>query len=159
MALVVETGSSLEIAAIETAMERTWAELRAVLDRFSDPLPDRVDEGGWDLRHVLSHVIGALTRIPVHAGFYLTDAPLVPIQVHHSYWIDEWRVAPLTSFRLALEAAYAGNRALLAQLDTDALGRSRPTPFGELTLRELLMLSYERHIGGIHLPQLAAFLL
>jgi hypothetical protein len=158
----VETGSAVAPAVEEVAvaLERAWRRLEGVLARFADPLPTGVDAGGWDVRHLLSHLVGAWQRVPVHAGFFLGDgaAAEVPIQLHHSYWLPEWQTAPLASFVLALEAAYEGNKRLLRRLDPAALDRRRRTPLGELTLRELLLTGYDRHIAGLHVPQLEAFL-
>jgi hypothetical protein len=141
------------------ALERAGQQTTTLLDRFSNPLPATIDAGGWDVRHLLSHLIGAWQRLPAHSAFFLADENImVPMQTDHSYWTAEWATAPIEAFSLALEAAYAGNVIMLQRVDAEALGRSRRTPFGEMTLRQLLMLSYERHLAGDHLVQLAAFL-
>jgi len=147
------------IEELEAVVDTSWRRLATVVDRLSDPLPDTLDDGGWDVRHLLSHLIGAWQRVPIHAGFFLTGAiglP-VPMQFHHSYWIPEWDTAPLVAFRLAMETAVDGNKQFLRRLEPGLLTQSRSTPLGEMTLHQFLVTSYDRHLIGMHLPQLEAF--
>lgn len=158
MAIAVDRLVAADAGVIQ-ALERSWQQTSLLLDRFSDPLPATIDAGGWDVRHLLSHLVGAWQRVPVHAAFFLTDIDVsVPMTTDHSYWIAEWATAPVDVFAFALESAHTGNLAMVERIDAEALARSRRTPFGAMTLRQLLMLSYERHLAGDHLAQLAAFL-
>ena len=159
-AMVIELDRVVTVdTEVLAALERGWQRTTMVLDRFSNPLPTTIDAGGWDVRHLLSHLVGAWQRVPVHVAFFLGDEKvMVPIQADHSYWTAEWATAPVEAFAFALEAAYSGNRSMLERVDAEMLARSRRTPFGEMTLRQLLMLSYDQHLAGDHLAQLAAFL-
>lgn len=105
---------------------------------------------------MLSHVIGALYRVPIQAGYYFDDAGEVFIVFHDPYWIADWEHAPLASFRLALRMGIEGNRALLRALTPDDLLRRAGTAFGDNTLGEFLVIAYE-HVHDMHVPQLQAF--
>jgi hypothetical protein len=144
---------------IGAAADETWHRLATALDRLPDELPTEPDAGGWTVRQVLSHLIGGWQRVPVHAAFFLGgDAgTAVPIVFHDPYWISEWETAPAIAFRIAMEAAYQGNKAFLAKLDSVALSTRRQTPFGESTLGNLLLLSYTGHLDRFHLAQLEGF--
>ncbi len=145
---------------IDAALTAARVGVSEVLARFADPLPDTVDPGGWDAQHLLSHMVGTWQRVPIHGARFLDRDPAtpVPIQEHHSYWRPEWATATVADFGRALAAAHAANLAFLRGLDPGDLDRRRTTPFGELSLGEFLLLSYERHLVAMHLPQLAAFL-
>jgi hypothetical protein len=157
---VENPSSTPTISELRAALDRTYAQLDGVLQRMGEVLSASPDAGGWTPRQVLSHVIGALSRVPIHAGFYLVPAEpcAVPVQLHDPYWLPEWETAPLDSFALGLRAAYQGNIAMLQALDPAALDRTGETPFGTQTLGQLLMGSYRGHLIGIHLPQLEAYL-
>ncbi|HEY7123428.1 MAG TPA: DinB family protein [Ktedonobacterales bacterium] len=154
--MAAETHITLE--AVTTSLEETWSRLERVLARIGPVLSAGPDAGGWTPRQLLSHLIGAWQRVPVHAGFYLAGAKDVPIQLHDPYWLKEWETAPFESFLLAFRAAYDSNKAFLRQLDPAMLSRRARTPFGESSLGELLIGSYTGHVGNFHLPQLEAFL-
>ncbi|HET9496076.1 MAG TPA: hypothetical protein VFR15_17750 [Chloroflexia bacterium] len=148
------------------AMDEAYARLAKALEKVTT-LPEDGGEGEgngnyWGVRRVLSHIIGAWQRVPVHAAFYLAaregEAPIVPIQVTDDYWIPEWDSAPIEAFRAALRAAYLGNLHFVAELDRAALARVGDTPFGTWTLGKLLMVSYEAHINKAHTAQLEALL-
>ena len=62
------------------------------------------------------------------------------------------------AFLLAIETAYEGSSALLRRLDATKLAIRAQTPFGEVTLGDILLTSYRGHIDHFHLPQLRAFL-
>jgi hypothetical protein len=94
----------------------------------------------------------------MHASFFLAGCEEVPIQLGNDYWIAEWQTAPLEAFLLAMETAYEGSSALLRRLDAAALAIRAQTPFGEVSLGEILLTSYRGHIDRFHLPQLRAFL-
>ena len=145
---------------IDAALTAARVGMSEVLARFADPLPDTVDPGGWDVRHLLSHMLGAWQRVPIHGARFLDGDPAapVPIQEHHSYWRPEWATAKVADFERALGAAHAANLAFVEALDPELLDCQRPTPLGELSLGEFLLHGYERHLVGMHLPQLAAFL-
>lgn len=142
------------------AMDETWQRLEVVLPALALVLDSGPDEGGWTPRQVLSHIVGAWQRVPVHAAFFLSAPPRdeVPILLHDDYWIPEWEHAPLEAFIFAIKVAYTGNWLFVRELDRPALAARRMTPFGECTLGELLLLSYKGHIDNFHLPQLEAFL-
>lgn len=148
------------ISELRAALDRTYAQLDGVLQRMGEVLSAGPDAGGWTPRQTLSHVIGALGRVPIRAGFYLVPAEpcQVPIQTGDPYWLPEWETAPLDAFALGLRAAYHGNIAVLQALDPSVLDHAGETPFGTLTLGQLIMRSYQGHLIGIHLPQLEAFL-
>lgn len=149
---------NLMIEAVLDASNQVWARLMPVLKQFDAVLDDGPDEGGWTPRQVLSHVVGAWQRVPVHTAFFLTGQPEVPIVVGDSYWIPEWEHAPLESFLFALQTVYEGNKAFIRQLHPSDLSLTCRTPFGVMTLGEFLMTCYTFHIGDLHIPQLAAFL-
>jgi hypothetical protein len=148
------------------AMDEAYARLAKALEKVSTLPEDGGDGGsggdGWGVRRVLSHIIGAWQRVPVHAAFFLAaregEAPIVPIRVSDDYWIPEWETAPIEAFRSALRAAYLGNLHFVAELDPAALARVGDTPFGAWTLGKLLMVSYEAHINKAHTAQLEALL-
>jgi hypothetical protein len=146
--------------AIAASLDETWARLSAVVDRFAPALDAGPDPGGWTARQALSHLVGALQRVPVHAAFYVDADPsvAVPVHPHDPYWIAEWETAPLAAFTLATRAAYEGNKAFLRELDPAALATVRSTPFGDMPLATLLLTSYGGHIAELHIPQLEAFL-
>ncbi|HEU5381530.1 MAG TPA: DinB family protein [Ktedonobacteraceae bacterium] len=149
---------NLMIEAVIDASDQVWARLVPVLMQFKAVLDAGPDEGGWTARQVLSHIVGAWQRVPVHTAFFLTGQPEVPIVVGDSYWIPEWEHAPLEAFLFALQTAYEGNKAFIRQLCPSDLERTCRTPFGVMTLGEFLMTCYTFHIGDFHIPQLAAFL-
>ena len=60
-------------------------------------------------------------------------------------------------FRACLQAGYDANEAFISRLEPSDISVSGTTPFGEMTIRELLMLSYSQHFDDYHLPQLEAF--
>jgi hypothetical protein len=157
---VEDPSSAPTISELRVALDRTYAQLDGVLQRMGEVLSAGPDAGGWTPRQVLSHIVGSLSRVPIHAGFYLapTEPCQVPIQTHDPYWMPEWETAPLDSFALGLRAAYHGNIALLQALDPSMLDHTGETDLGELTLGQLLLRSYTGHLIGIHLPQLEAFL-
>lgn len=148
------------ISELRAALDRAYAQLDGVLQRMGEALSAGPDAGGWTPRQVLSHVIGALTRVPIHAGFFLgpSEPVKVPIVTNDPFWLPEWETAPLDSFALGLRAAYHGNIALLQALDPTLLDHHGETFLGDVTLGKLLMTSYTGHLVGIHLPQLEAFL-
>lgn len=155
MAHKVET---IMIEAVLTTADQTWARLLPVLEQFKPVLDDGPDAGGWTPRQVLSHVVGAWQRVPVHSAFFLTGKPEVPIVFGDSYWIPEWEHAPMEAFRDAMQAAYEGNKVFIRQLMPSDLARMSKTHLGVMTLGEFLMTCYVFHIGDIHIPQLEAFL-
>jgi hypothetical protein len=144
------------------AMDEAYARLAKALEKAGPVAEDRPGGEGWGVRRLLSHVIGAWQRVPVHAAYYLAaeegQAPIVPIRLHDDYWIAEWETAPIEVFRAALRAAYLGNLHFVAELDPAALARVGDTPFGAWTLGKLLMVSYGSHIGRAHAAQLEALL-
>jgi hypothetical protein len=144
--------------AIREAMEEAWRHVSAVAQNMGLVLDAGPDAGGWTPRQVLSHIVGAWQRVPIHASFFLAGCEEVPIQLGDDYWMPEWRTAPLEAFLLAIETAYEGSSALLHRLDATALAIRAQTPFGEVTLGEILLTSYHGHIDRFHLPQLRAFL-
>jgi hypothetical protein len=145
------------------AMDEAYARVAKALEG-TDTLPEEGRGGDdWGVRRVLSHIIGAWQRVPIHAAYYLAakdgEAPIVPIQLHDDYWIPEWESAPLEAFRAALRAAYLGNLHFVAELDPSALARVGDTPFGAWTLGKLLVVSYRDHIGTAHAGQLEGILM
>jgi hypothetical protein len=144
------------------AMDEAYARLAKALDRAAVLQEERPSSDTWGMRRVLSHIIGAWHRVPVHAAFYLAakdgEAPIVPVQANDEYWIPEWETAPIEAFKVALRAAYLGNLHFVAELDPAALGKVGDTPFGAWNLGKLLMVSYGGHIGGAHAAQLEALL-
>jgi hypothetical protein len=150
---------SINVGALITAMDETYVRLDSIISVLGPSLDAGPDAGGWTARQVLSHLIGAWQRIPLHAAFFLDSSFTgeVPIQFHGDYWIPEWETAPLHAFAAAMEAAYTGARAFVQDLSPVALNRRARTPFGEQTLGELLMGSISGHISDFHTPQLEAF--
>jgi len=114
--------------------------------------------GEWNVRQVLSHIIGSLHRVPIHAGYYLAGASLVPVVFSDPYWIEAWSDAPIQSFKAAFEAAIDGNKGLVRSLSPDVFWRTLPvTGFGEMPLAVFLMVNYSNHVKDQHLHQLSAF--
>src|SRR5215210_5892894 len=94
------------IGEIIEAMDATWGRLEAILSRFAPAFEAGEDAGGWDPRHLLSHLVGSWQRAPVHSAFFLneTGRQRVPVQLHDDYWITEWEMAPLEAFVFAMKA-------------------------------------------------------
>jgi hypothetical protein len=141
------------------AVDDAYSRLNTLLSRPGLDLDAPAQDGAWNRRRLLSHIIGALQRVPVHAAYYLSstyspDDTYVPIQVHDDYWIPEWETAPIEAFRAAVRAAYLGNLHFVAELHPELLARTAHTPFGVWTLADLLMVSYESHINHSHVSQL-----
>ena len=153
-----DTAPEPTLGAIHEAMEETWRHVCAVAREMGPVLDAGPDAGGWTPRQVLSHIVGAWQRVPIHASFFLAGCEVVPIQLGDDYWIAEWQTAPLEAFLLAIETAYEGSSALLRRLDATKLAIRAQTPFGEVTLGDILLTSYRGHIDRFHLPQLRAFL-
>jgi hypothetical protein len=144
--------------AMLSVIDQTWAQLMTVI-RQCEPVVDAgPDAGGWTLRQVLSHIIGAWQRVPIHSAFFLTGQPSVPIVFGDCYWIPEWEHAPLEAFIQALQSTYEGNKAFIRQLIPSDLARTSRTALGEMTLGEFLMTCYVFHIGDMHTSQLEVFL-
>jgi len=153
-----QADATITIENILVAMEQTWTRIERVLEHFEPVLDSRPDAGGWTPRQVLSHLTGSWQRVPVHAAFILAGRSEVPIVFGDSYWIPEWGNAPLEAFTLSMRAAYEGNRRFVRDLAPFDLTRTAGTRFGVMTLGQLLMTSYESHLGNFHVPQLEAFL-
>lgn len=156
----VETIPTLD--EIKAACDANYAQIVSALDRLENPFSDEKDEGGWSVKQLLSHLIGALYRVPIHASFYLASpldaVPKIPFDAHNDYWINEWEHATTATFRAALDVAYHGNLAFLATLDPADFSRRGNTPFGEWTLGTMLQISYAGHPLHHHGAQLEAFL-
>jgi hypothetical protein len=150
--------STPTIQDILTAMDTAWEHVSAVVRQMGPMLNAGLDAEGWTPRQVLAHLIGSWQRVPVHAAFFLAGRGTVPIQVGDAYWIAEWETGPLEAFLLAMESAYLGGRSIIGRLDATALARRAQTPFGQTSLRELLLGSYRGHIDCFHVPQVQAFL-
>jgi hypothetical protein len=145
------------IEAIQVAMAQTQNQLNGLLSTLSDPLSNESDAGGWTVRQLLSHLVGSLQRVPVHAGFILNRSDSLTIRSDEDFWIPEWDGAPLRVFQLSIEAGFEGCRSLVASLNPDDLLLTIKTNFGEMSLGSLLMLSIGGHFGHFHIPQLADF--
>ena len=157
--VTTQAPETVTIDTLLTAADDAGKLLEGIVSQYGPVLDGGPDPGGWTPRQVLSHVIGALQRAPIHSGYFLDGDPSqpVPVMISDPYWIPEWGTAPLASFLLALRAAVAGNKAFLRTLDPAMLSRSRRMTFGELTLAQYLMVSYVGHTNS-HIPQLNAFL-
>lgn len=149
--------TAITVEALLAAADGTIATQRAQVARLANPLPEEADEGGWTVRQLLSHLVGAWQRVTVHSGHVIGGDGNVPIDIGDAYWIPEWEAAPVSSFALALEAGYVGARAFLAGLDQATLDRVIGTPFGEMPFGQFLMISVSGHPAGMHGPQLEAF--
>jgi hypothetical protein len=157
-ASVVPEEQAITIGDILATIDESWSRLEPLLSRCGPKLSAGPDAGGWNTRQLLSHLVGAWQHIPVHAAFFLAGRDEVPIQLHDKYWIPEWQTAPLEAFVLAMKAAYEGNKVFVRSLDPATLSLSAHTPFGDMTLGELLITSHKNHIADFHIPQLEAFL-
>jgi len=134
------------------------ADYVAVIDQLDLNTPISA-AGDWNARQILSHIIGSLNRVPIHAGYYLANVSPIPITFSDPYWIEAWHDAPIQAFKAAFEAAVEGNKALVRSLPSDVFWRVLPvTSFGELPLGAFLMVNYNDHIRGQHLHQLKAFI-
>jgi hypothetical protein len=157
-----EQQSAPTIEELKSACDANYAQVKSALDRLGNPLSDEKDEGGWSVKQLLSHLIGAMYRVPIHASFYFTGngeaVPVIPIEAHNDYWIGEWADATTANYQAALDLAYQGNLAFLAALDPADLNRTGQTPFGEWPLGTMLQISYAGHPMGFHGEQLEAFL-
>ncbi len=138
-------------------LENLKSEYGAIINQL-DPHSPAPALGEWNARQVLSHIIGSLNRIPIHAGYYLAGASYVPVVFSDPYWIDAWNDAPIESFKAAFEAAIEGNKAMVRGLSSAAMGRTLPMAgFGDMPLAVFLMVNYNGHIKEQHLQQLGAF--
>lgn len=148
------------IEAFIAMIDDAWAKQEALVSQLGPALNGSPDPGGWTARQLLSHLIGAWQRVPVHAGFYLDGDPTTPVAflVSDPYWISEWQTAPLTSFMSAMYVAVEGNKAFLRRLDPATFSRTRTVPFGEWSLQKLFEVSYGFHLGQFHIEQLRAFI-
>lgn len=151
------------IEGLKAACEANYALVKSALDRLENPLSDKKDEGGWSVKQLLSHLIGAMYRVPIHASFYFAAGngdvvPDIPIEPHNDYWITEWNNATTANYQAALDLAYQGNLAFLAKLDSADLTRPGKTIFGEWPLGMMLQISYAGHPQSFHGAQLEAFL-
>jgi hypothetical protein len=146
-------------ATIVAAMDRAIQRAGDALVRFDDPLPTALDGGGWDVRHVLSHIVGSWQRLPLQAAWFLHADPTaaVPVQTGDAYWIAEWATAPAGAFLAAAEAAYVGARAFVQSLDPADLTLRRRTPFGLVSLGDFLLFSVAGHLDAGHGGQLESF--
>jgi hypothetical protein len=124
----------------------------AVAQEIEPVLDAGPDAGGWTPRQALSHIVGAWQRAPIHASSFLAGHKEVPIQLGGDYWIAEWQTTPLAACLLAIETAYEGGAAPLRQLDAMALATQAQTPFGEVTLGEILLT-----VKGFRPPQATPF--
>ena len=141
-------------------LDSTYAAFKAVLvdSAFSIDAPAPA-EGEWDARHVLSHIIGALNRTPIHAGFIIEGRSDVPVIFNDPYWQSEYQGAPKQSFEQALYTAVEGNKAFIRNLNPADLWKAVDMPqFGQTPLAVFLMVSYQKHVNEQHVPQLSAFL-
>jgi hypothetical protein len=159
----VSTTLSPETQTIDTLIamiDDAWATQEAIIRQLAPALSGGIDPGGWTARQLLSHLIGAWQRVPIHAGFYLDGDPAIPVAflVSDPYWISEWQTAPLASFLMAMYVAVEGNKAFLRRLDPATFSQTRTTPFGPWTLQKLFEVSYGFHLGQFHIDQLQAFL-
>ncbi len=145
---------------IIAALDSAWTDLSGKIARLADPLSTQTDDGGWTVRQLLSHLIGAWQRIPVHAGFFaaLPTGEAVPVHPNDAYWIPEWETAPLVSFALALEAAYRGARAIIELFPDTALANVLTSPFGPVDGANFLLISAGGHVREFHSAQFEAFI-
>ena len=132
--------------------------LNSILANFEPVLDAGPDAGGWTPRQLLSHIVGAWYRVPIHTGFYLANRNEVPILMGDQYWVAEWETAPLISFTIAMQAGVAACKALVQTLTPSDLLKEAETPFGRMTLGDLLETSFTGHLLRFHGKQLAAFL-
>ncbi len=138
-------------------LDNLKTEYGAVIDQL-DPNSPAPGVGEWNVRQVLSHIIGSLNRVPVHAGYFLAGASYVPVVFSDPYWIDVWHDAPIDSFKAAFEAAIEGNKGLVRSLAPQSFGSTVAMPgFGDMPLDVFLMVNYNNHIKDQHLHQLRAF--
>lgn len=150
------------VADLRAACDANYAQVRSALDRLDNPLSETKDEGGWSVKQLLSHLIGAMYRVPIHASFYFVPGsedviPDIPIEAHNDYWMSEWNNATTANFRAALDLAYQGNLAFLSTLDPADLSRAGNTLFGVWPLGLMLQISYAGHPLNFHGEQLEAF--
>jgi len=138
-------------------LDNLKSEYGAIIDQL-DPNSPTPAVGEWNARQVLSHIIGSLHRVPIHAGYFLAGASYVPVVFSDPYWIDAWHDAPIQSFKAAFEAAIEGNKGLVRSLAPDAFRRTIAMPgFGDMPLAVFLMVNYNNHVKEQHLHQLGAF--
>ncbi|MEO8286919.1 MAG: DinB family protein [Chloroflexota bacterium] len=151
--------TAVTIDQILDIIDAAYVRIDSLLDDLDPYLDSTVYAGEWNPRRILSHIIGAWQRVPVHAAFFLdtSSAGEVPMQLHNDYWIEEWATAPIAAFRTALKATYLGNLHFVSELDPADLDRTAVTPFGEWTLAELFVVCYNNHIYSTHAAQLEAF--
>ena len=153
---MTEEQSPITLQQIEEAMTHSWDRMEAILPQLGGVLDSGPNESGWTPRQLLSHLVGSWQRVPLHAAFILARVH-VPVQVADAFWTPEWETAPLPVFRACLQAGYDANAAFVSRLEPSDLSVSGTTQFGEMTIGELLMLSYSKHFDEDHLPQLEAF--
>src|SRR6478735_2334330 len=133
--VTTQAPETVTIDTLVTAADDAGKLLEGIVSQYGPILDGGPDAGGWTPRQLLSHLIGALQRTPIHVGYFLDGDPSqpVPLMISDPYWIAEWGTAPLASFLLAIRATIAGNKAFLGTLDPAMLARSRRLTFGEKT--------------------------
>jgi hypothetical protein len=141
------------------AIDAVWNVYKEVVSQLGPALDSGAPAvGEWNPRQVLSHVIGAWQRVPVHAGYFLAGIKDIPILYSDPYWQSEWLIAPLESFMAAMQTAVEGNKAFIRSLTPEQLGRCLPMGGDDVPLAAFLMGNYQRHIEALHVRQLKAFL-
>lgn len=153
---MAESLPTASLQEIEAAMGRAWDRIEAELLQLAPVLENGpTKDNGWSTRELLSHIVGSWQRVPLHASFFLEGMPLA-VEIDNCFWTPEWETAPLSAFRMCLQAAFDGNKALLHRLEPGDLTSEADTPFGRFALGPFLMLSYEKHMVEYHIPQLEA---
>ncbi|MBX3086461.1 MAG: hypothetical protein KF716_32800 [Anaerolineae bacterium] len=152
-----DASAPITVESLRTAIDDAWTSLERALAEFEPVLEAGPDEGGWTSRQLLSHMVGAWFRVPIHTGFYLANRDSVPLLVGDPYWVAEWETAPFVAFVLAMKAGVACCRQLVETLTQTDLLKEADTPFGRMSLGEFLVTSFTGHIHRFHGRQLAAF--
>ncbi|GAB4552962.1 MAG: hypothetical protein OHK0023_21510 [Anaerolineae bacterium] len=111
-------------------------------------------EGGWDIPHIMSHVIGSLNDMvsmmqAVSLG--ITSFNLIP---GNTFWREEFAQADAQLFMRELELAVSRNKEALARFDPVHFQVQVHLPFGHFLFGDMMMFNYGKHILGDHLNQL-----
>ncbi|HEY3413340.1 MAG TPA: hypothetical protein VGM51_09840 [Armatimonadota bacterium] len=115
-----QTESVPTLPEIETAMNSAWKKMEAILPRVGPVLDSGPNASGWTPRELLSHMVGAWQRVPMHTAFF-RDSVDVPVQVADPCWTPEWATAPISAFQACLEAGYDLNKAFLSRVKESEL--------------------------------------
>lgn len=111
-------------------------------------------EGGWDIPHIMSHVIGSLNDMVSMMQAVSLGITSFNLAQGNTFWREEFSQADAQVFVRELELAIARNKEALARFDPVNFQVQVHLPFGHFLFGDMMMFNYGRHILGDHLNQL-----